>query len=148
MKKLLLIVTLLLFLAGGAGAAWWFLLREPSDTAAEQDSAPAAKPVYLDMAQMTVPVIRADGTVRTFIFELSLEVTSEEAVEPVLALMPRLQDTVLVTLHELLARRFMEERDYDQELIKRHLARVAREVAGEDLVTAVLIRAMERRRTG
>lgn len=146
MKKFLSILVLLLFLAGGAAAAWWFLLRADMSETAEQRPASAGKPVYLAMAQMAVPVIRADGSIRTFIFELSLELPDQEAVGAVSELMPRLHDAVLVTLHDLLARRFVEESGYDQELIKRHLVRVVRQTAGEDLISAVLIRTMEQRR--
>jgi flagellar basal body-associated protein FliL len=148
MKKFLLILLLPLFLAGGAAAAWWFLLRGDAPESAEEESAPDAKPVYLDMAQMAIPVIRADGTVRTFILELSLEVTGEESATAVTELMPRLQDKMLVTLHELLARRFVEDSGYDQELIKRHLVRAARQTAGEGRIGAVLIRAMEQHGRG
>lgn len=144
MRKLLAILLLLVFLAGGGAAAWWFMLRGEGAATAEGEAAPAQKPVYVDMAQMVVPVIRSDGSVRTFIFELSLELPRDDAVKPVTDMMPRLYDTVLVTLHELLGRRFVEEGGYDQELIKSHLARVVRQAAGQDQVNAVLIRTMER----
>ena len=148
MKKLLIALLLLVFLAGGAAAAWWFLLRGDDAATAEEESAPAAKPVYVDMAQMVVPVIRSDGSIRTFIFELSLELPREDAVEPVTEMMPRLHDTILVTLHELLGRRFVEDSGYDQELIKSHLARVTRQAAGEDRISTVLIRTMEQHGRG
>lgn len=148
MKKTLVALVLLLFLASGAGAAWWILLREGLTGAAEEGAAGEPDRAYVDMGQMVVPVIRADGSVRTFILELSLEVTGEQSAAVVRELMPRLRDSFLVTLNELLGRRFMEERDYDQDLIRHHLLRVARHTIGEERVESVLIRALEQRGRG
>lgn len=139
MKKLLLIVIVLLVLAGGGGAAWWFLLREPPAEGAA-DAAPApTRPAFVALDKMAVPVIRADGSIRTFIVELSLELSSEAALGPVNEVLPRIYDQLLVTLSELLGRRFVEDSGYDQTIIKQHLLRVARQAAGGDLVSAVLI---------
>src|SRR3546814_15761170 len=78
MKKFLPIVILLLFLVGGGGAAWWFLLRGETPAAAEVE-APASDPAFVTLDTMAVPVIRADGSIRTFIIELALEVPNGEA---------------------------------------------------------------------
>lgn len=147
MKKLLLIVVLLVFLAGGGGAAWWFLLRGEDPQAAEP-AASTAVPAFVSLDTMAVPVIRSDGSIRTFVIELALELPSEEAVEPVTDLLPKISDRLMVTLHELLGRKFVEESGYDQTLIKSHLVRVARKVAGDGLVSAVLIKNMEEFRRG
>lgn len=147
MKKILLIVVLLLFLAGGGAAAWWFLLRGEEPQTAETEQ-PAAKPAFVELPKMAVPIIRADGSVKTFVVELTLELSSEDAVDPVTEMLPRISDRILITLHELLGRRFVEESGYDQTLIKSHLERVARQVAGSDRITAVLIKNMEEFRRG
>ena len=142
MKKILLIVILLLFLAGGGAAAWWFLLRGEEPQTAETEQ-PTGKPVFVELPKMAVPIIRADGSVKTFVVELTLELSSEDAVDPVTEMLPRISDRVLITLHELLGRRFVEESGYDQTLIKAHLERVVRQVAGSDRIAAVLIKNME-----
>lgn len=145
MKKLLLTAILLLFLLGGGGAAWWFMLRgESPETAALEPS----KPTFLAVDIMAVPVIRADGTIQTFLVELALEVPSGEAADRVTAMLPTISDRLMVTLHELLGRSFVVESGYDQEMIKEHLLRVARKAAGEDRITAVLIENMEEFRRG
>jgi hypothetical protein len=97
---------------------------------------------------MAIPVIRADGTVRTFLVELALELPSPEAVEPISEILPVINDRLMVTLNELLGRKFVEESGYDQVLIKEHLLRVARKVAGTDRVSAVLIKNIEEFRRG
>lgn len=147
MKKLLPILVLLLFLAGGGGVAWWFLLRGEAAETAEVDAS-AGDPAFVSLAVMAVPTIRADGTIRIFLVELTLEVPNEDAVAPVTDMLPKISDRLMVTLHELLARRFIVESGYDQALIKEHLVRVARGVAGEDRISAVLIKTMEEFRRG
>lgn len=142
MKKIFLILVLMLFLAGGGGAAWWFLMGgEASDAPAAEQV--ASNPVFIELPSMAVPVIRRDGSIRTFLMELTLELPSEAAVEPVEQLLPRVYDRLLVTSSELLGRRFVEESGFDQALIKAHLERVARQVAGPDRIAGVLIRNME-----
>jgi len=147
MKKLLFIVVLLLFLAGGGGAAWWFLLRGEEPQTAETEQA-AAKPAFVELPKMAVPVIQDDGSVKTFVIELTLELASEDAVAPVTEMLPRISDRILVTLHELLGRRFIVDSGYDQRLIKAHLERVARQEAGGDHIAAVLIKNIEEFRRG
>ena len=61
---------------------------------------------------------------------------------------PRLTDAFRVELHELLARRLMEEGGYDMGLLKHRLQGVADRVLGPDVVADVIIRAMEQRQAG
>jgi hypothetical protein len=95
-----------------------------------------------------VPVIRADGSIRTFIIELALEVPNGEAAALVTDMLPKIKDRLMVTLHELLARQFIIDSGYDQVMIKQHLLRTARKAAGEDQITAVLIKNLEEFRRG
>jgi flagellar basal body-associated protein FliL len=147
MKKLLPIVILLLFLVGGGGSAWCFLLRGDAPAAAEVE-APASDPAFVTLDTMAVPVIRADGSIRTFIIELALEVPNGEAAVSVTDMLPKIKDRLMVTLHELLARQFIIDSGYDQVMIKQHLLRTARKAAGEDQITAVLIKNLEEFRRG
>src|SRR3546814_12825952 len=78
MKKLLPIAILLLFLLGGGSAAWWFMLRGEAPETAEV-AAPPREPTFVSIDTMAVPVIRADGTIQTFLVELTLEVPRGEA---------------------------------------------------------------------
>lgn len=147
MKKIPLILVLLVFLGGGGAAAWWFVLR-PGEVETAAVEPPGADPAFIEFEPMAVPVIDSDGTIRTFIVQLTLELPSEDALDPVTELLPRLKDRLLVILSELLGRRFVEESGYDQALIKAHLERVARQVAGPDRLSAVLIRSIEEFRRG
>ena len=147
MKKLLPTAILLLFLLGGGSAAWWFMLRGEAPETAEVE-APPSEPTFVSIDTMAVPVIRADGTIQTFLVELTLEVPSGEAANRVTAMLPTISDRLMVTLHELLARSFVVESGYDQTMIKEHLLRVARKAAGEDRITAILIENMEEFRRG
>ena len=142
MRKLLLTAILLVFLVGGGGAAWWFMLRDEAPGTAEAE-APSSEPAFVAIDTMAVPVIRADGTVRTFLVDLALEVPSGAAAERVTAMLPTISDRLMVTLHELLGRSFIVASGYDETMIKEHLLRVARKAAGEDWITAVLIEGME-----
>lgn len=142
MKKILLVIVVLLFLAGGAAAAWWFLLRGAEPETADTEP-PSGEPAFVDLPKMAVPVINADGSIKTWVVELSLELPNEDAVDAVTEMLPRINDRMLITLHELLGRRFVEQSGYDQTLIKTHLERVAREVAGSGNITAVLIKNLD-----
>ncbi len=145
MRKLLLTATLLLFLVGGGGAAWWFMLRGEAPETAETSP---GEPTLVAIDTMAVPVIRADGTIQTFLVALALEVPSGEATDRVTAMLPTISDRLMVTLHELLGRSFVVESGYDQTMIKEHLLRVARKAAGEERITAVLIENLQEFRRG
>src|SRR5690606_16836184 len=105
-------------------------------------------PAFIEIPGMAVPVIQADGTVRTFLLDVALELPDRASLDAVNALLPRINDRILVTLHELLGRRFVAESGYDLELSKRHLTRVAREVAGERRIADVLIKDFQEFRRG
>ena len=129
----------------GGGAAWWFLDQAPAESEA---SPPVPDPAFIKIPGVAVPVIQADGTIRTFLLDIALELPDEAALDAVNPLMPRITDRLLVTLHELLGRRFVADSGYDLELIKQHLIRVTREVAGETRIADVLIENFQEFRRG
>ncbi|HVJ32179.1 MAG TPA: hypothetical protein VND94_03610 [Terriglobia bacterium] len=142
MKKLLLILILLLLLGGGAGAAWWFYLRKPDNAAPPPPPAPTLTKV--DLEALPVSVIKGSRVARVFYLKLTLIFDSPKKQDKVEKIMPRLLDGFCVELHELLARKLMEESDYNNDLITLRLQEVADRLMGPGTVTKVSISGIDR----
>jgi flagellar FliL protein len=146
MKKLVLILLLLVLLGGGGAAAWWFFLREnPADQ--QQAAAPAAAPIaYLKLPALTVPVIR-DGVSHGMItIELTMELKAETVRPEAEARLPVLRDRFFVVLYDLLGRRYMQEQNFNLDLVKGRLLMAADKVMGASgSITNVTFTAVETR---
>jgi flagellar FliL protein len=146
MKKLVLILLLLVLLGGGGAAAWWFFLREnPADQ--QQAAAPAAAPIaYLKLPALTVPVIR-DGVSHGMItIELTMELKGETVRPEAEARLPVLRDRLFVVLYDLLGRRYMQEQNFNLDLVKGRLLMAADKVMGASgSITNVTFTAVETR---
>ncbi|HWA42893.1 MAG TPA: hypothetical protein VHA10_06760 [Hypericibacter adhaerens] len=146
MKKLVLILLLLILLGGGGAAAWWFFLREkPADP--QLAAAPVAAPIaYLKLPAFTVPVIR-DGMPHGMItVELTMELKDESVRPKAEARLPVLNDRLFVVLYDLLGRRYMQEQNFNLDLVKGRLLIAADKVMGEPgSITNVTFTAVETR---
>src|ERR1700754_1058342 len=107
MKKLLLILVLLLLLGGGAAAAWWFYLRKPES--APPPSPPAPTLSKIDLEPLSSSDVKNNHVERVFFIKLTLIFASPDKQAKVSKILPRLIDGFNVELHELLARKLMEE---------------------------------------
>ncbi|MET1029313.1 MAG: hypothetical protein ABWY00_19235 [Dongiaceae bacterium] len=142
MKRLAIILVLLLLLGAGAAAGWWLYLRKV-------DTAPAAPPPpvlsKLDLDVLPVSVIKNNQVARVFFFRFTLIFDAPDKETKVKILMPRLIDGFNTELHQLMARKLMEETDYDPDLIITRLQEVADRVAGKGEIRQVTIANVDRK---
>jgi flagellar basal body-associated protein FliL len=141
MKKLLLILVLLLLLGAGAGGAWWFYLRKPDNAAPPPPSPTLSK---IDIEPLSISVIKNNHVERVFFIKLTLIFDSPEKQAKVSKILPRLIDGFNVELHQLLARKLMEESGYNTDLIITRLQEVADREMGPGTVAKVSIAGIDR----
>lgn len=142
MKKLLLILVLLLLLGGGAAAAWWFYLRKPDNAPPPPPPAPTLSKI--DLESLPISVIKNNRVARVFFIKLTLIFDDPKKQDKVEKIMPRLVDGFNVELHELLARKLVEESDYNNDLILLRLQEVSDRLMGPGTVYKVSIAAIDR----
>ena len=140
MKKLIVIALVaLLLLGGGGGAYWWFMLRGAAeDVAEEAEEAPPPAPVYVDLAPLTVPVIRGGAVKRYVLLKVTLEVADEAAKATVEERMPLVMDRCLRALHKHFAS-IPVDAPLNVRTVKKRLRAAAGEVVAPALIEAVLI---------
>ncbi len=146
MKKVLIILVVLLLLGGGGGAAWWFYFRA-------DPNAPPPPPPLPELTQLTIPIrpddsltisVVKDGKVtRHFYFRFTLIFDDKNNREKTSALLPALTNDFVVELSQLLARKLVEESNYDPNIIQQQLQKVCDRRLGKGVVTQVSIANME-----
>jgi len=150
MKRAAIFLVLILLLGAAGGAGWWFMLREqPAATAEEAEEAPpddrAAGPKFIDVAPVTVPVIRDGRVVQHMSFVIALQVDGEEQLRAVYNSMRRLTDAYIKELHVLLSRRFVWQNDDIVPLVRKRLLAASAQVVGREVVAEVLIKGIQSR---
>ncbi len=141
MKKLIIIALgVLLLLGGGGGAYWWFMLRGAAEDPAAQaeEAPPAPEPVYIDLAPLTVPVIRGGAVKRYVLLKVTLEVADEAAKATVEERMPLIMDRCLRALHKYFAS-VPVDAPLNVRAVKKRLRAAAGDVLAPDTIKAVLI---------
>ncbi len=143
MKKLLLILVLLLLLGAGAAAGWWLYLRKTSDTASA--APPPVTYSKLDLDILPVSVIKNNRVARVFFFRFTLIFDAPDKQAKASSLLPLVIDGFNTELHQLMARRLMEQTDYDPDLIITRLQEVADRVTGPGTIHQVTIANVDRK---
>ena len=143
MKKLLIVFVLLLLLGGGGGgAAWWYYFRPP-DTA--EDEAPAVPQLsQIELETIPITVVRNGKPTYQFFFRIVLMFDDPLKMDLVQHDLPAVYDAVTTELHQLLARKQVEQAGFEEPLIRQRLDKVVKARVGQDKVYKVSIRAMER----
>lgn len=143
MKKLLIVLVLLLVLGGGGAAAgWWFYFRAPEGTAEA-----AAAPLQLSQLELdTIPitVLRNGKPAYQFFFRIILMFDDPLKMEQVQQELPQVYDAVTTELHQLLARKQVEQKGFEEPLIRQRLEKAVKTRVGDEKIYRVSIRAMER----
>ena len=147
MKRAAIFLVLILFLGAAGGAGWWFMLREkPAETAEETPSQDeAARPIFVDVDPMTVPVIRDGRVAQHMSFVVVLQVDGEEELRVVYKSMRRLTDAYIKELHVLLSRRFVWQDDDIVPLVRKRLMAASARVVGREVVDEVLVKGIQSR---
>jgi flagellar FliL protein len=143
MKKLLIVFVLLLLLGGGGGAAaWWFYFRAPD---MPDDGAPAApQRSLIELDTIPITVVRNGTPIYQFFFRIVLMFDDPLKMDKVQQELPAVYDAVTTELHQLLARKQVEQAGFEEPLIRQRLDKVVKARVGEDKIYKVSIRAMER----
>jgi len=146
MKKILIILVVLLLLGGGGGAAWWFYFRT-------DPNAPPPTPPLPQLTQLTIPIdprdaltisVMKDGKVQKhFYFRFTLIFDDSKNRDKANAIMPALTNDFVVELSQLLARKLVEDSNYDPNIIQSQLQKVCDRRLGKGVVTEVSIANME-----
>jgi len=143
MKKLLIVFILLLLLGGGGGgAAWWFYFRAPD--VAEDDAAPTPQLSQIELETIPITVVRNGKPTYQFFFRIVLMFDDPLKMDLVQHDLPAVYDAVTTELHQLLARKQVEQGGFEEPLIRQRLDKVVKARVGQDKIYKVSIRAMER----
>jgi flagellar basal body-associated protein FliL len=143
MKKLLILFVVLLLLGGSGGAAaWWFYFRAPEAAEEEGPSVPQLSQIELETIPITV--VRNGKPIYQFFFRIVLMFDDPLKMEQVQYNLPAVYDAVTTELHQLLARKQVEQSGFKEPLIRQRLDKVVKARIGQDRIYKVSIRAMER----
>lgn len=146
MKKLIIILVILLLLGGGAGAAWWFYFRPGAPVAEAVPAPPTLTQIIIpDKASsaLSVSVIKNGKAQKTFFFRLTLIFDAPEKQAKAQRILPLLMNDINVELHVLMARKLVEESEFNQGFIEQRLKKVVDRRLGEGTVYQVSIANME-----
>ena len=142
MKKIIIILVVLLLLGGGGAAAWWFYFR--TDPNAPPPPAPTPELTQLNIPirpddTLTISVIKDGKVTRHFFFRFALIFDDPKNREKVQQILPSLTNDFVVELSQLLARKLVEESNYDTNIIQAQLQKVCDRRLGKGVVTQVSI---------
>lgn len=144
MKIVIVIVLVVLLLAGGA-AAFFFLQEEAAtdggQTVEKTEEQPkiTAEPVYLDIKNLTIPIIRNRAIQKYVLFRVTLEMSDEDAKNDVKAMLPTLQDALIMDLNDYYAYQTPGEDGIDVKAVRRRLQRASDRAVGKGKVRNILI---------
>lgn len=143
MKKLLVVFVLLLVLGGGGGAAaWWYYFRAPET--AEDEGAAAPQLSQIELETIPITVVRNGKPTYQFFFRIVLMFDDPLKMDQVQHELPAIYDAVTTELHQLLARKQVEQSGFEEPLIRQRLDKIVKARVGGDKIYKVSIRAMER----
>ncbi len=145
MKLVIIIVSVVLLLAGG-GAAFFFLQGQDADAPEDQKiaetrerSKASADPVYLDVKNLVIPIIRNREIQKYVLFRITLEMHDENTKDEVRLAFPRLKDAFIKDLFDYYAYRTPGADGINVNAVRRRLKRASDRTVGKDKVKNVLI---------
>lgn len=140
MKKLIIVLLLLLLLGGGGGgAAYWYYFIRPVEaaTVAEPD-APLLSQVELETLEITQ--IKNGKSQRKFYIQIVLVFDSPEKQALVQGVMPDVLDAINMELHQLVARKLVEQAQFDTEIIRQRAEKAVNRRIGPGYLYGLNIR--------
>ncbi len=158
-KIIIGIAALLLLLGGGAGAYFFFL--QPADASLIEGDEHAGKEEkgkkgdhaekggesrFVEFSPLILPIVDGNGVNQVISLVLSLEVTGQDNVDEVTAMMPRLQNAFIQDMYGVLNRHAMfKGGPVEVDYIKKRLGRISDKIMGEDKVDSVLLQVVQQR---
>ena len=143
MKTAIILVVLLIVLGGG-GYVGWQQMGESSSPSSVGESGGISfftndEPRFVELDLLTAPFLRGGKFVKYVVLVINLEVSNDDQVEEVRAVMPRLRDAFVTELHTIATMRNPEQKMLNIKRIKSRLLVSANEVMGEGFVRDVLV---------
>ncbi|HUN52262.1 MAG TPA: hypothetical protein VMU42_14150 [Candidatus Sulfotelmatobacter sp.] len=139
-KKILILGTLgLALLGGGGGAYYMFGMKKAPEQKAEPAAAVKPPPVFVQMDQMSIPILRGDRVNAYYFVAVSLQVADETKRTIVNDRMPLIKDAFLreVYMHSAMRPDAPDSLDFDA--LKQRFMSLARQILGPGVVDDVLI---------
>jgi flagellar basal body-associated protein FliL len=146
MKKLLIILVVLLLLGGGAFAGWWFTFRKDPNAPPPPQPTPTLSQLTIPSRpddSLTVNVIKDGKVTKHFFFRFTLIFNDPRNRDKAARVMPALINDFTVELHTLLARKLVEDSNYDPNVIQVQLQKVCDRRLGKGVVYQLVISNME-----
>ncbi len=143
MKTAIILVVLLIVLGGGGYVGWQQMGESSSPSSAEGNGGISFfandDPRFVELDLLTAPFLRGGKFVKYVVLVVNLEVSNDDEVEEVRAVMPRLRDAFVTELHTIATMRNPEQKMLNIKRIKSRLLVSANEVMGEGVVHDVLV---------
>jgi flagellar basal body-associated protein FliL len=146
MKKLLIILLVLLLLGGGGFAAWWFYLRPDPDAPPPPPPPPTYSSINIPEKgndSLGITVIKNGKATAHFYFRIMLIFDDPKKQARVQQDLPAITNDLIIELHNLLARKLVEESNYDINLLQAQLQKVCDRRFGPGVVNQISIANME-----
>ena len=138
MKRL--IIALILLLAVGGTTVFLIIYLEFNPLAEEEaPPEPPSEIVFVRMAPLVVSVFQDDVPVSLLQFEIGVETMTGDNEELVRKLIPKLRDAYLRDMYDTVPLIIGEDASMDIPLLKQRLLMISDRVAGEGVVSSVLI---------
>ena len=143
MKTAIILVVLLIVLGGGGYFGWQQMGESSSPSAAGESGGSSFfandDPRFVELDLLTAPFLRGGKFVKYVVLVIILEVSNDDEVEEVRAVMPRLRDAFVTELHTIATMRNPEQKMLNIKRIKSRLLVSANEVMGDGVVRDVLV---------
>ncbi|CAE7881968.1 unnamed protein product [Symbiodinium necroappetens] len=143
MKRLVILLVLLVLLGGGGFAAWTYGMPIYEKMQAEK-AAQKPEPVYVSLTPLVVPVIENNRVTHHLTLAISVEVAGASGDAKLREAMPRVIDAFTTELYGLMSLEFVREGGVELPLVKQRLILVGERELGPEVVTDVLIEAVDR----
>jgi flagellar basal body-associated protein FliL len=144
--KLVIIIVLVVVLLAGGGAAFFYLQGQEAETPEDQKTAEtetqvkvSADPIYLDVKNLVIPIIRNREIQKYVLFRITLEMRDENTKDEVRAVFPRLKDAFIKDLFDYYAYRSPGAGGINVNAVRRRLKRASDKTVGKGKVKNVLI---------
>lgn len=161
MKRVAILVGLILtlILAGAGETGRWFFSRHASaqENAKTEESAEAEEPAAEDpvdsirsfgIEPIVLPILQEGRVILHLTLVLKVEFSGPEDKGYIKKMKPRLRDSLIKTLHGIMAFKHINARDEIAPIVRERLRKAGNDVFGPGRVKAVLVQAMSRRVPG
>lgn len=141
----------LFYLAIAMVGAMPVLVMHPTSSYAEGDDDKAkaeddARPHYVKITPIVVPVITDKGVEQTISLIVALEVKDKKTADDIIKVSPRLSDAFLQDLYGAIDRKYLVKSGVvDVSRVKTKLQTAANRVLGDGVVQSVLVQAVSQR---